>query len=140
MSTGSFLSELSRRTGCGLLLDVNNAYVSGVNHGEDPWDFVATLPRDAVEQMHLAGFTEECDAGGRRLLIDTHGTPVDEAVWGLYRRALQRFGNLPTLIERDNDIPALADLVAEAATARRLMATPSEPHPAGKGIAPRAVA
>jgi hypothetical protein len=79
--------------------------------------------------MHLAGVTEECDADGRRLLIDTHGRPVDEAVWGLYRRALQRFGNLPTLIERDNDIPPLADLVAEAATARRFMAAQSAKSP-----------
>ena len=129
MSTGSFLSELSRRTGCGLLLDVNNAYVSGVNHGEDPWDFIAALPRDAVAQMHLAGFTEERGPGGERLLIDTHGSPVDAVVWDLYRRALGRFGNLPTLVERDNDIPPLADLVAEAATARRFMAAHSATAP-----------
>lgn len=129
MSTGSFLSELSRRTGCGLLLDVNNAYVSGVNHGEDPWDFIAALPRDTVAQMHLAGFTEERGPGGERLLIDTHGSPVDAAVWDLYRRALGRFGNLPTLVERDNDIPPLADLVAEAATARRFMAAQSATAP-----------
>ena len=140
MSTGSFLSELSRRTGCGLLLDVNNAYVSGVNHGEDPWDFIAALPPDSVAQMHLAGFTEERGADGHRLLIDTHGTPVSAAVWDLYRRALQRFGNLPTLIERDNDIPPLAELVAEAAIARRLMAARSKPSPAGEGITSRTLA
>jgi hypothetical protein len=125
MSTACFLSELSRRTGCGLLLDVNNAYVSGINHGEDPWSFIAALPRESVAQMHLAGFTEERGPDGTRLLIDTHGRPVDDAVWALYRRALGRFGNLPTLIERDNDIPPLADLEAEAETVRCLMAAAS---------------
>lgn len=129
MSTAGFLSELSRRTGCGLLLDVNNAYVSGANHGEDPWAFIAALPREAVAQMHLAGFTEERGPDGTRLLIDTHGSPVDEAVWALYRRALGRFGKLPTLIERDNDIPPLTDLEAEAATVCRLMAAASAGAP-----------
>jgi uncharacterized protein (UPF0276 family) len=129
MSTACFLSELSRRTGCGLLLDVNNAYVSGINHGEDPWSFIAALPREPVAQMHLAGFTEERGPDATRLLIDTHGSPVDDAVWALYRRALGHFGNRPTLIERDNDIPPLADLEAEAATVCRLMAAASASAP-----------
>jgi hypothetical protein len=120
MDEAAFLSEVARRTGCGLLLDVNNAYVSGVNHGRDPWQLIAALPADAVGEIHLAGFAEDRDASGDRLLIDHHGTPVDAAVWALYRRTLARLGPVPTLIERDHDVPALAALVAEADLARRL--------------------
>jgi len=118
LDEGAFLSEVVRRTGCGLLLDVNNAYVSGVNHGRDPWDLIAALPPAAVGEIHLAGFSEDRDGAGDRLLIDTHGAPVDDAVWALYRRALAHLGPRPTLIERDQAVPPLDALVAEAARAR----------------------
>jgi uncharacterized protein len=114
LDEGAFLAEVVRRTGCGLLLDVNNAYVSGVNHGRDPWALIAALPAHAVAEIHLAGFAEDIDAAGDRLLIDTHGTPVDAAVWALYARTVDLLGGVPTLIERDNDVPSLAMLQAEA--------------------------
>jgi hypothetical protein len=118
MDEGGFLAEVVRRTGCGLLLDVNNAYVSGVNGGRDPWELIAALPADAIGEIHLAGFAEDRDAAGDRLLIDTHGAPVDANVWALYRRAVERIGPVPTLIERDQDLPPLSVLEAEADTAR----------------------
>ncbi len=121
MEESSFIAEVVRRTGCGVLLDVNNAYVSGVNHGRDPWALIEALPAGAIGEIHLAGFAEDRDAAGDRLLIDHHGAPVDTAVWQLYERCIARFGPLPTLIERDNDVPALPVLAAEASRARALM-------------------
>lgn len=121
MDEGSFIAEVVRRTGCGVLLDVNNAYVSGVNHGRDPWALVEALPAHAIGEIHLAGFAEDRDAAGDRLLIDHHGAPVDAAVWRLYERCIGRFGAVPTLIERDNDVPPLPVLAAEAARARDSM-------------------
>lgn len=118
---GAFIAEVVRRTGCGLLLDVNNAYVSGVNHGRDPWALIEALPVDAIGEIHLAGFAEDRDAAGDRMLIDHHGAPVDAAVWALYQRTLERLGPRPTLIERDNEVPALPVLAAEAAHARAAM-------------------
>lgn len=118
LDEGAFLAEIVRRTGCGLLLDVNNAYVSGVNHGRDPWALIESLPAGAIGEIHLAGFAEDRDAAGDRLLIDHHGAPVDAAVWRLYERTLARLGPRPTLIERDNDVPPLPVLAAEAALAR----------------------
>ncbi len=118
MDEGRFLAEVVRRTGCGLLLDVNNAYVSGTNHGRDPWAVIEALPAEAIGEIHLAGFAEDRDAAGDRLLIDHHGAPVDTAVWALYERTLARLGAVPTLIERDNDVPPLPVLAAEAARAR----------------------
>lgn len=118
LDEGTFLSEVVRRTGCGLLLDVNNAYVSGVNHGRDPWALISALPPAAVGEIHLAGFAEDRDGAGDRLLIDTHGAPVDDAVWALYRRTLAHLGPRPTLIERDQAVPPLDPLVEEAARAR----------------------
>jgi len=118
---GAFIAEVVRRTGCGVLLDVNNAYVSGVNHGRDPWALIEALPAEAIGEIHLAGFAEDRDAAGDRLLIDHHGAPVDAAVWALYQRTLERLGPRPTLIERDNEVPALPVLAAEAAHARAAM-------------------
>ncbi|MBS0434985.1 MAG: DUF692 domain-containing protein [Proteobacteria bacterium] len=118
---GAFIAEVVRRTGCGVLLDVNNAYVSGVNHGRDPWALIEALPVDAIGEIHLAGFAEDRDGAGDRLLIDHHGAPVDAAVWALYQRTLERLGARPTLIERDNEVPALPVLAAEAAHARAAM-------------------
>lgn len=120
-SEAEFLGEVVVRTGCGLLLDVSNAYVSCVNHGRDPWAFIEALPLAAVGQIHLAGFARDTDAVGDSLLIDTHGAPVSQAVWALYRRLLGRMGPMPTLIERDNDIPPLPVLLAEARCAQGML-------------------
>lgn len=121
MSETEFIRAVVRRTGCGLLLDVNNVYVSAVNHHRDAEAYILDLPLTAVGQIHLAGFTRDTDAAGAPLLIDSHGTPVDEAVWALYWHTIERLGSTATLIERDNDIPALPILVAEATRAEALM-------------------
>lgn len=118
MSEPQFLGEVVARTGCGLLLDVNNVYVGCVNRGEDPLAFISALPLDAVGEIHLAGFARDADAGGAPLLIDSHGSPVDDAVWALYGAVLGRLGPTPTLIEWDNEVPALATLLAEARRAQ----------------------
>lgn len=114
LSETAFISEVIRRTGCGLLLDVNNVYVSCVNHGRDAQACIDALPLAATGEIHLAGFARDSDAAGDELLIDSHGAPIAEAVWALYRYALQRVGPVATLIERDNDIPAFEVLLAEA--------------------------
>ncbi len=126
MDEAGFLGEVVRRTGCGLLLDVNNAYVNAVNHGGDAWAFMRALPADAVGEIHLAGFAEDLDSVGERLLIDHHGAPVADAVWALYARTVEWLGPVPTLIERDNHIPALDVLEAEAARARTHLAALGE--------------
>jgi len=131
MDEAAFLSEVIRRTGCGLLLDVSNVHVSCVNHGRDALAYISSLPLDAVGEIHLAGFAPDHDAAGAPLLIDSHGTPVDEAVWGLYAAVLARTGPTPTLLERDNDVPSLATLIAEAQRAEDLMLTPAEPKRCG---------
>ncbi|ANH97005.1 hypothetical protein A8L59_06245 [Pseudomonas koreensis] len=109
-----FIAEVVRRSGCGLLLDVNNVYVSCINHQRDPLTYLDALPLHTVGEIHLAGFAEDSDSLGDRLLIDDHGSPVDQAVWTLYRQALQRTGAVATLIERDNQVPAFNVLLAEA--------------------------
>ncbi|MDE2437138.1 MAG: DUF692 domain-containing protein, partial [Sphingomonadales bacterium] len=114
MSEWTFLAELTRETGCYLLLDVNNVYVSSVNHGFDPHAFLAAIPSDRVRQMHLAGHSH----GPAGMLIDTHDSPVCAEVWDLYRAAVERFGPCATMIERDDAIPALPDLLAELRQAR----------------------
>jgi uncharacterized protein (UPF0276 family) len=116
-----FLANLASETGCGLLLDVNNIYVSACNHGFDPLHYLAALPRAAVQEIHLAGHSVNHHEG-RDIRIDTHSTPVCPEVWELYRRALQWFGPLPTLIEWDTDIPELPVLVAEAHKADSILA------------------
>jgi len=123
MLEGEFLAAVVQRTGCRLLLDINNAYVNGVNHGRDPWALITALPARAVGEIHLAGFAEDRDAAGDRLLIDHHGAPVHADVWALYQRALAHLGPVPTLIERDNHVPALTAMEAEAAMARAALAT-----------------
>lgn len=123
-----FIGQVVRRTGCGLLLDVNNVYVTCINHGLDPVAYLTALPLHAVGQVHLAGFSEDADDQGRRLLIDSHSAPVDAAVWALYRLVLERIGPVPTLIEWDNDLPPLHRLLAEAQQAESLM-TDSEVRP-----------
>ena len=109
-----FLSELAQRTGCGLLLDVNNVYVCAQNHGFSAETYIGAFPVKHVREIHLAGFFEALDSAGERFLIDAHDSPVREAVWALYAQAIQRTGALPTLIEWDNEIPPLATLVAQA--------------------------
>lgn len=121
MSEAEFIGEVIRRTGCGLLLDVNNAYVSCVNHRRDPEAYLAALPLAATGEIHLAGFARDLDAAGATLLIDSHGAPVAQAVWELYRWTLARTGPQPTLIERDHDIPAFAALLSEAQQASGLL-------------------
>jgi uncharacterized protein (UPF0276 family) len=113
MSEWEFLAEVARRTDCGLLLDVNNVYVSSRNHGFDPRAFIDGVPGDRVRQFHLAG---HLDLGSH--VIDTHDAPVCEAVWDLYAYALRRHGPVSTLLERDDHIPPLAELVAELDRAR----------------------
>jgi uncharacterized protein (UPF0276 family) len=113
------LAELAHRTGCGILCDVNNVHVSAVNLGEDAARYLAALPAGAVGEIHLAGHRAN-DADGRTVLIDDHGARVAPEVWTLYRQALARFGPVPALIEWDTDIPALAVLLDEAATADRI--------------------
>src|SRR5262249_9603722 len=107
---------LARESGCGILLDVNNIYVSAMNHGFDPLTYLNAMPRESVHEIHLAGHTVNL-VGAREIRIDTHGSQVSEPVWALYRAALRRFGHVPTLIEWDTDIPSLDVLVAEAAKA-----------------------
>ncbi|MGF6396355.1 uncharacterized protein (UPF0276 family) [Pseudomonas frederiksbergensis] len=116
-----FISEVIRRTGCGLLLDVNNVYVSCINHQRDPLAYIDALPLQAVGEIHLAGFAEDTDSLGDRMLIDDHGAPIDNAVWALYRQVLERVGPIATLIERDNQLPAFSVLHAEARQADELL-------------------
>lgn len=126
-SEGDFLREVIHRTGCGLLLDVNNVYVSSVNHGRDPRQSLCELPCRWAGQIHLAGFAEDLDAAGDRLLIDTHGAPVAHEVWALFDAALAITGALPTLIERDNDIPAFQVLQQEAQMAEQHLRAAESP-------------
>lgn len=114
-----FLAELARRTGCGLLCDVNNIFVSACNLGLDATAYLEALPAAAVGEIHLAGHAAVARAGGR-LLIDDHGSRVAPPVWALYRRALARFGAVPSLVEWDRNLPALAVLLDEARQARRI--------------------
>lgn len=111
-----FLAALAQESGCGILLDVNNIYVSAMNHSFDPYTYLNGVPREKVREIHLAGHTVN-RVGKREIRIDTHSTHVAESVWELYRAALQRFGPIPTLIEWDADIPALDVLIGEAAKA-----------------------
>lgn len=120
MDEAAFLSAIVAESGCALLLDVNNVYVNAHNHGFDAFAFIDALPRDRVAQIHLAGHS--VDALGSGLLIDTHDAPVCEGVWALYAHALRRFGAVPSMIERDDHIPPLAESLAELAIARRVAA------------------
>ena len=113
-----FLAEAAKRSGCGILLDINNIYVSAQNHGFDAAQYLAAIPRGLVGEFHLAGY-ETCTDGDENFLVDTHGACVQPPVWALYEAALQRFGALPTLIEWDTAIPPLAVLLDQAAAAER---------------------
>jgi uncharacterized protein len=118
MSETEFLQAVVRKTGCGLLLDVNNVHVSAVNHGFASDAYIDAFPVEHVGEIHLGGFAEERDDAGAPLLIDDHGAEVAEVVWSLYRRALARTGPVPTLIEWDNKLPEFAVLAAGVGRAK----------------------
>jgi uncharacterized protein (UPF0276 family) len=109
-----FLAEISERTGCGLLLDVNNVMVSAINHRLDPYDYIRRFPVDRVGEIHLAGYDEAQDEAGERLAIDAHASTIRPDVFELCEFTLRRTGPLPTLVEWDNDVPDFATLRAEA--------------------------
>jgi uncharacterized protein (UPF0276 family) len=117
LSEWEFLSAVAERADCDILLDINNIYVSSVNHGFDAMEYLRAMPRPKVRQFHLAGHS---DMGGH--LIDTHDHPVIQPVWDLYAQALMLFGDVPTMIERDDNIPELSELVAELDVARDIAA------------------
>ncbi|MGE0279603.1 MAG: DUF692 domain-containing protein [Rhizobiaceae bacterium] len=117
-----FLDAVAERTGCGLLLDINNVMVSAVNHRLDPFWYIDRYPVERVGEIHLAGYDDAVDDAGERLLIDAHGSAVGADVMALYRHTLCRSGPLPTLIEWDNDVPDFSTLLAEARRADALLA------------------
>ncbi len=117
-----FVAEVAKRSGCGVLLDVNNIHVNAFNHGFDPYAYLDAIDPGSVGEYHLAGFEA---AGGR--LIDTHGSRVADAVWALYAAAVERIGARPTLVEWDCDLPVLEVLLGEAETARSILAAHSRP-------------
>lgn len=116
-----FMAEVVRRTGCGLLLDVNNVYVASTNQQWDPITYIDAYPLGYVQEIHLAGHTREADDKGRPLLIDTHNCPVDEIVWDLFAHAVRRIGPVPTLIEWDAGVPPWPTLQQEAERAEAIM-------------------
>lgn len=120
LSEWEFLLEVSRQSGCGILLDVNNVYVNACNHDYDPRAFLDAMPPDRVGEIHIAGHTRR-EVDGQMLLIDTHDQPVCAEVWDLYACAIARLGPKPTLLERDANLPPLDELIAEARIADRLI-------------------
>jgi uncharacterized protein (UPF0276 family) len=114
MSETDFIRAIARRTGCGLLLDINNVHVSATNHGYGARDYLADFPLLCVEEIHLAGHAEDIDDAGLPLLIDSHDRPVDDLVWDLYDHVIARLGPLPTLVEWDNEVPDWPVLKREA--------------------------
>ena len=120
-----FLGEVSERTGCGLLLDVNNVFVSAKNHGIEPMSYLESFPLDHVKEIHLGGHHEGVDDAGAPLLIDSHGSPIAKAVWALYAQVVARAGAIPTLIEWDNNVPEWRALCGEAIAAHDILADAS---------------
>ena len=116
-----FLADVSQVTGCGLLLDVNNIFVSAHNHNFDAIAYLNSLPADAVKEIHLAGYSIDT-IEGKEVYIDTHGQRVYDGVWQLYEKAIERFGAVPTLIEWDTDVPELSVLLEEKSKAEAIMA------------------
>lgn len=121
MPEWTFLVEIAKRADCFILLDVNNVYVSSVNHEFNPNDYLDALPKERLLQIHLAGHSDHGD-----YIIDTHSAPIPPSVWQLYAETLKRFGKISTLIERDEAIPPLADLMQELDRARGIMATATQ--------------
>lgn len=122
----SFITEMQRRTGCGLLLDINNVFVSSTNHSFTPASYLDQFPLQHVQEIHLAGHATDVDGDGKTLLIDAHDRPVASQVWELYEDVIARIGPLPTLIEWDNDVPAWQVLKHEAQLANAILARHSE--------------
>ena len=122
LTEAEFLDELARRSGCGLLLDINNMAVTAHNLGLDPADWLNELPGEAITQFHLAGHSRNLLDDGSTILIHDHGSRVCREVWSLFDEVLQRFGPRPTLVEWDSNIPTLAVLLDEAARADRALA------------------
>ncbi len=120
MGEAEFISRLVDATGCGLLLDVNNVFVSARNLKTSAHDYLNDYPLEHVQEIHLAGHEVSTDDNFEMVLIDDHGSPVSDDVWGLYAEVIDRTGPLPTLIERDNNVPPLMELVAEADYATRV--------------------
>jgi hypothetical protein len=120
MTEWEFISALAAEADCELLLDVNNVYVSSVNHGFDAREFLEAMPAARVKQIHLAGHSRRGD-----LLIDTHDRAVPQVVWDLYRHTVRRLGQVHTMIERDGNIPGLAELIAELERAREVAGDPT---------------
>src|SRR5579883_42895 len=131
MSETEFIRAISRRTGCGLLLDVNNVFVSATNHGYAALDYLSDFPLADVGEIHLAGHAEQSDDEGELLLIDSHDAPVADAVWKLYEIVISRCGAIPTLIEWDSNIPPWRILRAEAAAAQAILDRFASAHNAG---------
>lgn len=121
MSETLFIAELVRRTGCGLLLDINNVFVSAANHGFAARDYLVDFPVEHVSEIHLAGHTQQADDEGEPLLIDSHDRPVADAVWKLFDLILGQCGPVPTLVEWDSDLPDWAGLKAEADAAQAII-------------------
>ncbi len=121
MEETEFLAQIVSRTGCGLLLDINNVFVSAVNQRTDPAAYLAAYPTAAVGEVHLGGHVPDADEGGAPLLIDAHGTPVADPVWALYAKTIARIGARPTLVEWDTDVPEWPVLSAEAARAEAIL-------------------
>jgi uncharacterized protein (UPF0276 family) len=130
MSEPEFLAELVIKTGCKLLCDVSNIWVSSQNVQFDPYAYVDQLPANAIGEFHLGGYTPEADPAtpDSEVLIDTHSAPISHPAWALYGYALNRIGSRPTLIEWDNDIPSLSTLLEEARTADEIRARMEAPH------------
>ncbi len=127
MSEIDFITQIARRTGCGLLLDVNNVHVSATNHNYSALDYLDRFPVHLVKEIHLAGHAIEEDSFGNPLLIDAHDRPVDDAVWELYRHLISITGPVPTLIEWDNDVPAWPVLVSEMEAANVILQAAAAP-------------
>jgi uncharacterized protein (UPF0276 family) len=122
MSETDFIAEIARKSGCGLLLDINNVFVSATNHGWKPMHYLRDFPLELVEEIHLAGHAEDVDDEGDLLLIDAHDRPVADAVWKLYEIVISQAGAMPTLVEWDNDVPDWPVLRREAQLADAILA------------------
>jgi hypothetical protein len=127
MSEPDFIRTVAQRTGCGLLLDVNNVFVSAVNHGYSARAYLAEFPIKYVGEIHLAGYGEQHDDENALLLIDSHDRAIADPVWDLYRRVVARIGPIPTLIEWDSHLPAWPELRAQALEARRIVSEHENP-------------
>ncbi|WP_163834512.1 MNIO family bufferin maturase [Spartinivicinus ruber] len=120
MPEWAFLAEVAKRSGCGILLDINNIYINAFNHKFSAWEYIENIPKQLVEEIHLAGH-QQIQAGDETLLLDHHGDKVVDEVWELYKKTLELLGNIPTLIEWDTQLPELSVLLGEAETANKYL-------------------